>query len=298
VTQRKNAGRVDMPILLIILAAMVAAFAMVPSAVSLAQVRHQNAVIDLWAENKPAFGIFVPTENAPQASPGALSSTPPSRGVYTRERAEMLAANPLYDFVFLDLESAYDSAAINVTVLGLRGTNAVSRKTLIVRIPPIDVDGVGAARARVTEALELGADGVTIPHVRNVEQARQAVGFFAEAKANVWSPENPRGETLAMLIVEDPGAVAQAKEIAELKGYSILACGFGSLMQALGGNREAAEAATQKVLQETRRNGLVNLIPANAQAIERRVKEGFLALVAFGEETDRTIVLGRAIARR
>jgi hypothetical protein len=100
------------------------------------------------------------------------------------------------------------------------------------------------------------------------------------------------------LIVEDPGAVAQVKEIAELKGYSILACGFGTLLQALGGNREAAEAATQQVLLETKRVGLVNMLPANAQNVQERVKQGFLALIAFGDDTDGTIRLGRAIARR
>ncbi len=287
-----------MPICLVIAAAMVAVFATLPSSAAVAQVGHQNRVIDLWIENKPAFGVFVPTENASQASPGALSATLASRAVYTREGAERLAANPLYDFVFLSLEDGYDRAAINLTVTGLRGAKAVSRKTLIVRIPPIDVDGVAAARSRVREALELGADGVTIPHIRNVPQARQAIGFFSEAKASVWSPANPQGDTLAMLILEDPGAVAQAKEIAELKGYSILTCGFGSLMQALGGDRDAAEAGTQRVLREARQVGLVSLLPTNAQLVEKRVKEGFLALIAFGEDADRAIRLGRAIADR
>lgn len=286
-----------MPIWLVIAAAMVAVFATLPSSAAVAQVRHQNRVIDLWTENKPAFGVFVSTENASQASPGALSATLASRAVYTREGAERLAANPLYDFVFLSLEDGYDRAAINVTVTGLRGAKAVSRKTLIVRIPPIDVDGVAAARGRVREALELGADGVTIPHIRNVAQARQAIGFFSEAKANVWSPANPQGDKLAMLILEDPGAVAQAKEIAELKGYSILTCGFGSLLQALG-DRDAAEAGTQRVLREARQVGLVSLLPTNAQLVEKRVKEGFLALIAFGEDADRAIRLGRAIAGR
>jgi hypothetical protein len=113
------------------------------SSVPVAQVRHQNSVIDLWTEGKPAFGVFVPDGSAPQASPGGLSRTPPpSRLVYTREGAENIGANPLYDFVFLNLESAYDRDAINVTVAGLRGAKTNGRKTLIVRIPPIDVDGV------------------------------------------------------------------------------------------------------------------------------------------------------------
>ena len=77
---------------------------------------------------------------------------------------------------------------------GLRSPKAVGRKALIVRIPPIDKDGADAARARVKEILSAGADGVTIPHIQNIAEAKQAISFFHDANANVWSPSNPRGE--------------------------------------------------------------------------------------------------------
>lgn len=183
--------------------------------------------------------------------------------------------NPLIDYVFLNLESGYDAGAVTAIAEGLRSSRAVGRKTLIVRIPPIE-RGAPAAKARVKEALDLGADGVTIPHVRNLEEAKQAISFFEDAKADVWSEENSRGETLAMLMIEDPGALEHAKAIADVKGYSILACGIGSLTQALGGNREAGEAGTRKILAETRRAGLVNMITATSRDVEQRVSEGFL----------------------
>ena len=85
-----------------------------------------------------------------------------------------------------------------------------------------------------------------------------------------------------MLMLEDPAAVAQAREIADLTGYSILACGIGSLAQALGGDREGAEAGTQKVLAEARRAKLVDMLTFNAQDAGKRVKEGFLALLTQG----------------
>lgn len=247
---------------------------------SFAQTKHKNAVIDLWTQGKPAFGVFVPRQS------------------YTREGGEQLALNPLYDFVFLNLEGQYDARVVTAIAEGLRSPKAVGRKTLIVRIPPIDRDGAAAAKMRVKEALDLGADGVTIPHVRNVAEARQAISFFRDAGANVWSPSHQGGEQLAMLMIEDPGALAQATEIAELKGYSILACGIGSLTQALGGNRDAAEAGTQKILAETRRVKLVNMLTANAQDIEKRVKEGFLALLVQGQAVEEAIRIGRAAAGR
>ena len=101
-----------------------------------------------------------------------------------------------------------------------------------------------------------------------------------------------------MMMIEDPGAVAQAAEFANLKGYSILACGIGSLTQALGGNREAAEAGTQKILAETKRVRLVNMLTATTQDVEKRVKEGFLGILAQGQDADKAIAMGRAAAGR
>lgn len=258
----------------------------------------RHSALDLWAAGKPAFGVYAPNENpAPRRPAGeARSSAPRPKPLYTKAGAEKLAANPLYDFVFLNLEGSYDAEAVKVMADGLRSGPA--RKTLIVRIPPIEQAGVETTRARVKEVLGLGADGVTIPHVRSVDEAKQAIGFFQAAGANVWSPANPKGETLAMLMIEDPGALAQAREIADLPGYSILACGIGSLTQALGGDRAGAEAGTQKVLAESKRVKLVNMLTAGPDDVVKRVQEGFLALLTMGPSADETIRRGRAAAGR
>jgi 2-keto-3-deoxy-L-rhamnonate aldolase RhmA len=276
---------------------IVIVLAVVVSSVSAAtaQPAHQNAVIDLWAAGKPAFGVYAPNENP---GPRGQRGQPPQPSVYTREGGERLAINPLYDFVFLNLEGQYDPAAVKAIAEGLRSAKAVGRKTLIVRIPPIEKDGAEAAKARVKEILGAGADGVTLPHIQSVAEAKQAIGFFEEAKANVWSPSNPRGETIAMLMLEDPAAVAEARAIADLKGYSILACGIGSLAQALGGDRAAAEAGTQAVLAEAKRAKLADMLTAGTQDVEKRVKEGFLALLMQGPTADEAIALGRAAAGR
>jgi hypothetical protein len=115
-----------------------------------AQQRHQNAIIDLWAQGKPAFGVYAPNENP---GPRGQRGQPPQPAVYTREGGEKLAMNPLYDFVFLNLEGNYDASAVKAMAEGLRSAKAVGRKTLIVRIPPIDKDGADAARIRVKEIL-------------------------------------------------------------------------------------------------------------------------------------------------
>jgi 4-hydroxy-2-oxoheptanedioate aldolase len=245
-----------------------------------AQARRRTAAVDLWAKGQVAFGVYAPRP-------------------YTAETAARLAADPLYDFVFLNLEGSYDGAAVQATALGLGGDAAgPDRKTLLVRIPSIERAGAADTRTRVKEVLGFGAHGVVIPHVRSVEEAREAAGFFKEANANVWSPANPAGETIAMLMIEDPGALAQAKQIADAGGYSILACGIGSLRGALGGDAAAAEAGTQQVLAESKRVKLVNMLTANAQDVQKRVKEGFLALLFQGAGAADAIKIGRAAAGR
>ena len=260
-----------------------------------AQRSHENALIDLWTQGKPAFGVYAPNENP---GPRGQRGQPAQPAVYTRDGGEKLAMNPLYDFVFLNLEGNYDAQAVKAIAEGLRSPKAAGRKTLIVRIPPIDKDGAEAAKTRVREVLASGGDGVTIPHIQGLDEAKQAIGFFREANVNVWSPSNPSGEKIAMLMLEDPAAVAQAKDVADLKGYSILACGIGSLAQALGGDREGAEAGTQKVLAEARRAKLADMLTANPQDVGKRVKEGFLALLMQGPTADEAITIGRAAAGR
>ncbi|MFN8057912.1 MAG: aldolase/citrate lyase family protein [Vicinamibacterales bacterium] len=247
-------------------------------------------ILDLWSSGRVAFGVYAPDENpAPRR--------PARKAIYSPAGAERLAANPLYDFVFLNLEEDYDAPAIGIMAKGLAGPGGAGRKALIVRIPPIGTDPA-TAKGRVKEALDLGADGVTIPHVANVDEARQAIGFFRDAGANVWSPSNPSGRTIAMLMLEDPVAVAQAAAVADLPGFSILACGIGSLTQALGGDRAGAEAGTQRVLAETKRTRHVNMLTASPKDVDGRVKEGFLALLSAGPTADETIRLGRTAAGR
>lgn len=274
------------------LAAVLAAVVLTNTASpSFAQGRH--AVLDLWNAGKPAFGIFVPNENPQRFERGQ----PPPKGIYTKEGGAKLAANPQLDFVFLNLEGSYDLEAVKNIAAGLRSGGG-PRKTLLVRIPTIERDGVEATRTRVKEVLTAGADGVTLPHIRTVEEAKTAIGFFQEAKANVWSPGNPTGTTIAMLMVEDPGAVAVAGQIADLKGISVLACGIGSLTQALGGDRAAGEAGTQKVLAETRRVKLPNMLTASPEDVQQRVKEGFLGLLGQGAPAEAMITAGRQAAGR
>lgn len=272
---------------IIVFVAAVAGGFLVPSDIA-ARRQHQNAVIDLWTAGKPAFGVFVPNEN---------SAATRAKPVYTRAGGEKLAANPLYDYVFLNLEGSYDADAVKAIADGLRSPVARSRKSLIVRVPAFHEDPV-AGRTRIKDVFAAGGDGITFPHVESVEEAQQILAAVRAEHVDVWSSATPKGEKLVMMMIEDPRALMQATEFANLAGYSILACGIGSLTQALGGNREAAEAGTQKILAETKRAKLVNMLTATTQDVEKRVKEGFLGILAQGQEADAAIKMGRVVAGR
>lgn len=249
----------------------------------------RSTVLDLWAAGTATFGVFVPDENpAPRG---------PNRGpaVYTAAGGAKLAQNPLVDFVFLNLEGHYDRNAVMAISEGLGRKGTPGRKLMLVRIPPLVEAGPAETLVRIKEILAMGADGVTLPHIENLDQGRQAISLFADARANVWSAANPTGNVVAMLMLEDPLAAAGAKDIADIGGYSVLACGIGSLTGALKGDRVAAERLNQEILRETRRVKLVNMITANEKDVAQRVKEGFLGLLVPNDEV---IKAGRAAAGR
>lgn len=254
-----------------------------------------HALVRLWNDEVPAFGVFVPNERPRGAQPGPDGQRPTP--LYTPSGGAALGANPLLDFLFLNLEGMYDPDAISAIAEGLQRGDPAGEKALLVRIPPISADGADAARERIAEAIERGADGVVVPHVLSVEEARMAIGFFEETGADIWTPDNPDGEIMAMLMIEDAGALAEAEEIANLPGYSVLACGIGSLTRALG-SREEGEAGNQEVLRQARRVGLPDMITANADDVAERIEQGFLGLLMSGPDADEHIRVGRAAAGR
>ena len=273
---------------------VIAACSDVPGDTSAVNAESTSRLIELWSASTPAFGVFVPNERPRGEVAPDGSRLPP---LYTAEGGASLGKNPLLDYLFLNLEGNYDTDAVAAIAEGLGRSDEDGRPSLLVRIPPIERDGAQAARARVIESLQLGADGIVIPHVRSAEEARLAVSFFTDAGVSVWSPDNPDGEKLAMIMIEDAGALAAAAEIADTPGYSVLACGIGSLSRDLG-SREAGEAGTQEVLQQSARVGLPNMITANAQDVEQRLEEGFLGLLMSGPSADEAIRIGRLAVGR
>lgn len=235
-------------------------------------------LVELWAAGKTAFGYYV-------------TGMP-----FTVETGRDLAANPLLDFAFLNLEHDYALESAQNIAEGLRSAGEESAMELLVRVPPMSEAGVETTRARVNEILAMGAEGVVFPHVKSAEEARTAVSFFEGV--NVWSPANPDGDIVVMLLLESPEVFAELEEIADIPGYSALVCGIGSLTSALGGDRDAAEKLNLEVLAHSQRVGMADVITANAESVAHRVNQGFLGLLVNGPTADEVIRLGRAAAGR
>lgn len=235
-------------------------------------------LVELWEAGQTAFGQYV-------------TGVP-----YTVETGRELAANPLLDYAFLNLEQDYNINSALDLAQGLRSGTTGTAMDLLVRIPPMSEAGVETSKARVKELLAMGADGVVFPHVRSAEEARMAVSFFEGV--NVWSPANPDGDIVVMLMLETPDVFAELEEIANIPNYSSLACGIGSLTNALGGDREAAEKMNLEVLIHSQRVGMADMITANTESVARRVNQGFLGLLVYGPTANEVIQLGRAAAGR
>lgn len=257
----------------------------------------QGTALTLWKANSPAFGMFVPSERPFNATDSTGKRLPP---LYTATGAKALGENPLLDYLFLNLEGGYDLEAVKAMVSGLKAGSAKTRPTLLVRIPTIEAAGEALTRSRVKEVLALGADGVVIPHVRSAAEAQLAVSFFADAKANVWSPANPKGTVIAMLMIEDKGAVAEMNAIGAVPGYSLLSCGIGSLSGAMGGDRAGAEAACKQVRDVGAAKGMPSMMTANTSTLADRMTKGYLGLLFQGsvEQVTPMLQAGRAAAKR
>ena len=128
-------------------------------------------------------------------------------------------------------------------------------------------------------------------------------------KADVW-PLNPEGELVVWAIVETKEGLANVREIAQVKGLSVLVPGAGTLGGVFAttnpdgsrGPRDtvAWEAAIQSVLAACKEFKLACGYPVSEADIETRMQQGFnvAILQAFTESAFRAVAKGRQISGR
>lgn len=177
-----------------------------------------------------------------------------------------------YDFVVLDIEhGAFDLAILERFIPTLKGLGLeVLSKVL------------GPGRGAIQQALDFGSDGVIIPHIEGLEHAREVTAFakfpplgtrsLAGGRTMGYAGYDDRwvkaqDENIKIFpMVEDPGALEDIEDIAELATVDGIFIGPGdlSLMRGRGvyQQREKDFEDFRKVIAAARANGKPWVLPA------------------------------------
>lgn len=157
---------------------------------------------------------------------------------------EVLAMTEL-DCLCLDAEHApFDRAAIDGCVMAARA----SGKDVLVRV-------ASSEPAHILNALDCGATGVVIPHVRSADEARAAVaashygaggrGFAGSSRAAGYTTRSmaehlaaSAARTVVIVQIEDPEAIDDIEAIAAVEGVDALFVGRVDLTVAYGADSQ------------------------------------------------------------
>lgn len=178
-----------------------------------------------------------------------------------------------FDFVVIDEEHApFDRRAIDIALLAARAAGIAA----LVRV---------SSPATILGALDCGAEGVLVPHVSSVAVAREVVaasryrnghrGYSPSGRSGRYGGtaswpyiDAADGKVTVIAMIEDPSAVAQIAEIADVAGIDGFFVGRGDLSVALGASDARAPqvtAAVQKIAEAAKAAGKPFAVMANSR---------------------------------
>jgi 2-keto-3-deoxy-L-rhamnonate aldolase RhmA len=303
--------------------------------------RRFNPVVELLAQHKPVFGVYAPRN--PRAGRGGAPPDATPQAVKTpaqlaQDALEYKSADYIFDG---SMEGAFDDALPVFTefMKGLAAAGTVDRSSgphlhhpVIVKTHEIAPDPALAAQ-RIARQLDLGVSGIVFVGVESADEVKaglaamrfksnggtrpDAVGMAPSvwgmteqeyrAKADLW-PLNPNGELTNWTIVESKEGLKHVREIAAVKGISVLFPGAGTLRGVFSstdstGKRvfDAAgwEAAIQQVLAACKEFNVPCGYPATANDIQERMRQGFSVFVInWGEQGFKAVDIGKKAAGR
>jgi len=301
--------------------------------------RRLNPVIEVLAQNKPVFGLYAPSNRrGGRGAPPPAEAPPPKTPAQLAQEA---IANTTADYIFDgSMEGDFDRAFPTFAefVKGMAEAGPLEKTPslrlhhpLIVKTHEIAPDPA-LARERIGKQLNLGVSGVVFVGVESADEVKTGLAAMRfkskggtrsddvgtapaywgmseaeyKAKADLW-PLNPKGELVNWTIVESKEGLKHVREIAAVKGISVLFPGAGTLRgvftDTTGGQRkldaEAWEAAIQQVLAACKEFKVPCGYPANATDIETRMKQGFSVFVInWGDQGFKAVDIGRAAGGR
>jgi len=280
-------------------------------------------------------------------TPAPTPTTPPPPPKTPAELAADAIAHPEADYFFTAMmENNIDGGSATMTALqealaaaGPLTTSGPKRLRMPVNSkgPNISAADMPADPAKyvtnISRQLNVGVSTISFVEVDNAEELRQGIAAMrfksnggvrpddvgnapkywgiSEAeyrkRADVW-PLNPEGDLLVMAIVETKEGLANVREIAQVKGLSVLAPGAGTLggvfSTTVDGKRVrddvAWEAAIQSVLSACKEFKLHCAYPVSEADIETRMQQGFNVgiLQAFNDAAVRAVAKGRQLSGR
>jgi len=304
---------------------------------------HLNPMIDLLIAKKAVIGLGVPS-----AGRGGGNATPPAPARTPADFAKDVIAHPEADFFFTaSMERNIDggSAAMIALQDALAEAGNVERSPLLRLRMPVTSKATNISRpgtpadpanyvTNISRQLNAGVSSFAFVEVDTAEELQlgiAAMRFAARGgtrpddvgnapkywglteaeyrrRADVW-PLNPDGELVVWAIVESKEGLANIREIAQVKGLSVLAAGAGTLGGVFSttnadGQRQrdnaAWEAAIQTVLATCKGFGLACAYPVNEADVETRMQQGFnvAILQSFSEPAFRTVAKARQFSGR
>jgi 4-hydroxy-2-oxoheptanedioate aldolase len=309
---------------------------------------HLNPMIELHAQKKPIFGLYAPSNPRGRGNRGGAAGaagatapvTPPPAPPVLKTPAELAKDAQAYDksdFVFDgSMEGGVDRGIPAftelVSAMGEATPEVRWRHPLSVKTPEIAPDPAKAIE-NISRQLNLGVSTIVFVGVESADEVKQGLAAMRPKskggtrpddvwsapkywgltekeyrdKADLW-PLNPDGELTNWTIVESKAGLAKVREIAAVKGISVLFPGAGTLRGVFSttdaeGKRtldaEGWEAAIQQVLAACKEFNVPCGYPATEADIETRMKQGFSVFIMnWGDSGFRAIDLGRKAAGR
>jgi 2-keto-3-deoxy-L-rhamnonate aldolase RhmA len=228
---------------------------------SMSATSSENPIIGLLDTGLPVFGMFAPEQSA--------------------AGGEAAAANDETDFIFYSLESGpWDIPTMEAFMASMAEAAGVNgRHPVTLRIPPIR-DDREVARGHIAEGLSAGVDGLVLPHVESAEDVALAAEVIGD---RLW-PENPDGDVLTIVLIEDQAGIERARQIVGAPGVGVAIPGPGDLSRAYEGDMDAVENAIQTVLAACLELDVPCGITAGPDDIAARLEQGFEMIIVTDPE--------------
>ncbi len=287
---------------------------------------HLNKIVAKLSQDEVAIGTWMSSMSYFSAM-GLVASN-------GEHDAQSALSTPMIDYVLIDMEhQPFDVEKLTVLLMAFQSkAEVISKGNLQPNISPlvrIPCDAGGPIEPYIKQALDAGAYGIVVPHCRNAEEAERVVsacrypqgdnalrpepegkrgaspwpcsylwGLSLEdyvKRADVW-PLDPKGDILAIIMIEDIEGKDNIKDILEVPGIGAVifgpydysfSCGVPGQVTA-----EPVLKAQKAVADACKQRGIPFVAFANPENTETLIKDGHTMLLSDSDIRPSGVVTG------